>query len=332
MKLEKWQSQALRVAASAVLLAGIFWFIPVSDVVHTLRGVKLGYALLSVLLMLVTAYLDALAMWLPLARVGVPVGHWPVFEVKMITRFYGQFLPSELMASAVKLHRLANPTKQWGEVAAGMAFSRIVSMLVLVSLGLTLWAIEMPTGSGRWVGLILAVMVVGLIGLHATASSAAVSAFVERMFRTRAFAWLHGRLMDKVLALGRSTGDSYRLFGTAIYPVALFALARHVLGIFSFAALAWSLDIHISLLAIGWIRVVLAALMMLPISVAGFGVREGGLLVLLQDYGVAPSDAVALALLLFIAGLVCNATGGLFEIRNLLAPRRTREPVAGSES
>jgi len=327
VKLKKWQSQALRVAGSAALLTGIFWFIPFSDVLQTLRSVKPAYVLVGLLLMLTTAYLDALALWLPLNRVGVASGHWLVFEVKMITRFYGQFLPSELMASALKLHRLAGPTKQWGEVAAGMAFSRIVSMLVLVLLGLTLWAIEMPTGAGRWAGYLLIAMAIGLIGLHITASSVAVSGFVERLFRTRAFAWLHGRFLDKLLAFGRKTGDSYRLFGNAIYPVMLFALMRHVLGIFSFAALALPLDIHVSLLAIGWIRVVLAALMMLPISVAGFGVREGSLLVLLQDYGVAPGDAVALALLLFIAGLLCNGIGGFFEIRNLLAPQPSHKPV-----
>lgn len=327
MKLEKWQSQAVRLTGSAALLAGIFWFIPFSDVFQTLRGVKPGYALVGLLLMLTTAYLDALALWLPLNRVGVPGGHWAVFEIKMITRFYGQFLPSELMASAVKLHRLANPTKQWGEVAAGMVFSRIVSMLVLVFLGLTLWAIEMPSGSGRWAGYLLVAMAVGLMGLHLTARSITVSRFVEQLLRTRAFAWLQGRLLNKFLALGRKTGDCYRLFGNAIYPVMLFALARHVLGIFSFAAVALALDIHISLLTIGWIRVVLAALVMLPISVAGFGVREGSLIVMLQEYAVAPGDAVALAFLLFIVGLLCNGIGGLLEIRNLLAPRRAREQL-----
>jgi hypothetical protein len=57
---------------------------------------------------------------------------------------------------------------------------------------------------------------------------------------------------------------------------------------------------------------------------AGIGVREGSLVVLLQEYAVAPNDAVALAFLLFIVQLLSNSTGGLFEIKNLIGPRRQR--------
>jgi hypothetical protein len=54
-------------------------------------------------------------------------------------------------------------------------------------------------------------------------------------------------------------------------------------------------------------------------------VREGSLVVLLQEYAVSPNDAVALAFLLFALALLANSIGGLFEIRNLLAPT----PIAG---
>jgi hypothetical protein len=86
-----------------------------------------------------------------------------------------------------------------------------------------------------------------------------------------------------------------------------------------------ALDLHISFLTIGWIRVVMHALLMLPISLAGIGVREGSLVVLLQEYAVLPNEAVALAFLLFVVTLLSNSTGGLFEIRNLLSPRPADE-------
>ena len=51
---------------------------------EALRGVKLRYIGAALAVMLLTAYLDALALWLPLNRAGVPGSRWAVFEIKMI--------------------------------------------------------------------------------------------------------------------------------------------------------------------------------------------------------------------------------------------------------
>jgi hypothetical protein len=322
LRLKKWQSNALRLTASAVLLTVIFWFIPFAEVIEALRGVKLRYVAAALAVMLFTAYLDALALWLPLNRAGVPGSRWAVFEIKMITRFYGQFLPSELMASAVKMHRLAGPTKQWGEVAAALVFCRVVSMLVLVLLGLLLWTIEMPSGTGRWVGFLLGGMFAGLLVVHFSVASKTMNRYGQRLISMRGFGWLKGKLYNKAMSIAQTTVDSYRLFAESTYPIIFIALTRHLLGIVSFGLTALALDIHLSFLSIGWIRVVIHALLMLPISLAGFGVREGSLVILLQEYAVSPNDAVALAFLLFALGLFANSTGGLFEIRNLLTPGR----------
>jgi hypothetical protein len=197
-------------------------------------------------------------------------------------------------------------------------------MLVLVLLGLLLWAIEMPSGPGRLVGYVLITMAVALLAAHFAVNSVTAARYGKRLLAMRGFNWLKGKLYDKVMRLALTTVGSYRLFGNAIYPIIGLALIRHILGIFSFMLLAIALDLHISFMAIGWIRVVMHALLMLPISMAGIGVREGSLVVLLQEYAVAPNDAVALAFLLFIVQLLSNSTGGLFEIKNLIGPRRQR--------
>ena len=274
-----------------------------------------------------SAYLEAIALWLPLNRVGIKTSSWTVFEVKMITRFYGQFLPSELLASFVKLHRLAGPTKQWAEVVAGLAYTRLINMLVLALLGLVFWAIEMPTGPGRWVGILLLGMAATLIGIHLTVVSPTVNRLVQRVFETRLFDPVRGTFMNKFAKVAQTMVDSYRLFGNTLTTVTSLAVIRHLIGIVGFGVTALSLDIHLSYLTIGWIRVVLHAIMMVPISLAGIGVREGSLLLLLQEYSVPPNEAVALAFLLFALTLIANALGGLFELKNLLSPSRHTDPV-----
>lgn len=320
-RLKPWQTQVLRLVGTALLITGIFWFIPFSQVIEALRGVKLGYIGASFALTLVVAYLESVQLWLLLRRIRIPMTVWLVFETKMITRFYGQFLPSELLASAIKLHRLAGPTKQWGEVMAALAMTRLVNMLALLLLGLVFWAIEMPTGPGRWIGFAMIGSIAILLAMHAVLVSPKVNQSFRQLLSMRGFAWLEGRLVGKVRLLAGTIVNSYRLFGKLVWSVTFLSILRHVLGIASFALAALSLDVRLSYLTIGWIRVVIQSLMMLPISFSGIGVREGSLVILLQQYSVPASQAVALAFLLFAIQLLSNSLGGLLELRNFVLPR-----------
>ena len=69
---------------------------------------------------------------------------------------------------------------------------------------------------------------------------------------------------------------------------------------------------------IGWVRSVVLLIGMLPVALAGFGVREGSLIAALQPYGVTAAQAVALSFLLFGRDLLSAAVGGLAEARSFL--------------
>jgi len=328
LTLNRWQKGALRLIGTIALVVGIFWFIPFHEVLAALRNVHLGWVVVAFALNLVVAALEALQLWLLLNRAGIAVAPWPVFETKFIARFYGQFLPSDLLASAVKLQILAGPTRQYGEVTAALVFCRVVNTLGLLVLGLVFWCIEWPSGPGRWIGVVIFGMLASLFLVHLVFASHAVNRHAGRILSTPAFAWLRGRIMVKVGKFMRAMAESYRLFGGIVWHITFVSLVRHVIGILSFACAALALDIHLSLVTIGWIRVVIQALMMLPIHLSGIGVREGSLVILLQEYSVPPSEAVALAFLLFVIYLIGNSMGGLFELRNLLRARW--HTVAGS--
>lgn len=332
MQLRKWQKQLLKILITAALLVGIFWFIPFREVVEALRGVRIEYVAAAFVVQLLVIYLEAFQLWLLLRRARMIISPWKVFETKLVTRFYGQFLPSELMAAAVKFYRLAGPTRQWGEVGAALAFFRLINMLMLVLLGFGFWVIEMPSGPGRWVGVLLIAMALGILATHAVISSPALSRSAHGFFSARAFVWLQGHLFDRVKKLAATLVGSYRLFRKLLWPITGLALLRHGLGIVNFALVALALDIHLSVLTIGWVRVVIQGLMMLPISLSGIGVREGSLIILLQEYDVAASAAVALAFLLFLLGVLANSLGGLLELVNSWRPDRDEpQQVTGAE-
>jgi uncharacterized protein (TIRG00374 family) len=330
VKLAKWQKRTLRIVASIALVVGIFWFIPFQEVVESFRKVRIDLVAFAFALNLVSAYLEGVQLWILLRRAAVPTGIWNVFETKMTTRFYAQFLPSELMAASVKFYRLAEPTKQWSEVMAALVFFRVINMGVLTLLGLAFWAVEMPKGPGRWIGLVLIAMTLLLLAIHLSLSSTRVARLGKRVLATRWFAWFKGKLVDKIKDFTNKTIESYRLFHASALTISLFAVVRHAIGIYSFWLVARALGVDLSFLTIGWIRVVLHAIMSLPISLSGIGVREGSLVLLLHEYGVAGADAVALAFLLFVINLAQNSLGGIFELKNMIRPKAGNDAAARS--
>jgi len=66
----------------------------------------------------------------------------------------------------------------------------------------------------------------------------------------------------------------------------------------------------------------------IPISVAGWGVREGTMVVALGQVGVLPADALALSVAFGLIYMLAGIPGGLL----WLVPRATRVPVAHSEA
>lgn len=333
VRLKRWQARALRWLATAALVACIFWFVPLGEVVQSLRGVRLGYVWAGIAVSVAAHYLQAFQTWLLLSRIGMPIRTSEIFAINMTTRFYGQFLPSELMAGAVKLHRLAGPTKQWGEVVAALTFFRLANMLALVLLGLCFWAIERPSGAGWWVGIVMFALAAAILVLHVILSSRRTSAVLQRLVPSRGFSWLRGKVVDRVRGVIRTMVESYRVFGEVFVAIGTLAVARHLIGMVSFGLLALSVDVRLSYLTIGWLRVVMHVIMMLPISLAGIGVREGSLVVLLQEYAVPPGQAVALGLVLFAnTALVTNALGGALELKNVLSGgRRAGAPQRSPE-
>ena len=104
--------------------------------------------------------------------------------------------------------------------------------------------------------------------------------------------------------------------------LALLSLGAHVLGIAVYFLLARGMGLPVPFLALGWMRSIAVLLAILPFSVSGLGLREGAMVALLGERGVAADAALAYALLVFgITVLSVGLVGGLVEALRWLRPR-----------
>ena len=87
-------------------------------------------------------------------------------------------------------------------------------------------------------------------------------------------------------------------------------------------ASAIALDLAYAVAAVTLPPVLLVAA--LPISIAGYGVREGSYVLLLGHVGVSATDATLFSLLAGISFAIASLAGGLALVRR----RAAREPLA----
>ena len=82
-------------------------------------------------------------------------------------------------------------------------------------------------------------------------------------------------------------------------------------------------------LALAALRAVVLLCMVIPITVSGLGLREASLTAVLALYGVDEQLALAQSLLFFAAIVfVKGLIGGMFELKDALAPQRSRHDLS----
>jgi len=100
------------------------------------------------------------------------------------------------------------------------------------------------------------------------------------------------------------------------FQAAVPATAQVILASAAVELLASSLGMHISLVSAIWITAAVYAVVLLPISVAGVGVREVTLTKALGLLGINPGLAVALSILLFADPLINALIGGALQLKS----------------
>jgi hypothetical protein len=300
---------AARIAGTAALLAfalrGIDWptFLELLETVDW-RWWGVGLALSFAVNVL------ASIRWAALAR---PIGFDLPLQAFVRRFFEGQFfslcLPTSIGGDVVMAYRLADTTH--GRVLAGCTILTdrlcgLAALGILAFTALTTKHFDLP---------ILATLVVGafLLGTVVIVLRWAVSHLD----------WLTARL-PQGHAVQRVVSRllPYQQRPWLVASAVAWSLLVQMGGALVVACIGRSVDAILPL-TFWFVAVPLLALaMILPISISGVGVREGGLALLLAPEGVASEKAVAIGLLWFLSTIVCGLAGGVM----FLASRTPKHP------
>ena len=284
----RWLFFVAKVAVSLLLLWFLFTADDLDKVAGRLANIAPGFLVLGFLVESLGIFLAAWRWRIVLAAIGVRIGFASALQILFIGLFLNQVLPSTLGGDAMRAWRLFKRGSSVGHAVRGVMLDRVVALVglaFLVALGLPFVLSLTGDRVAYWIlwGIVVAVL-----------SGLAVLLVVENLLAPLKFG--PHALYQGLSALSR---DARRLFlvpRRAGLTLALSVLI-HAATVLSVFVLALGMGISVSAIECLVLLPPVILLSALPVSLAGWGVREGAMIAAMGFVGVLPSAALALSVM-----------------------------------
>lgn len=309
----------LKVAISAGLLFLILRSVPFSAIWSSLRQAHAGDVIAGLVLTAPLTIIAALRLQVLLGSIGVTVRLGEVIRINLTSSFYGLMLPGFLSTGVLRWYRLHQSGSSGAHTFAVLLLSRLIETTTVVLAAVLFWLIDGMPGDDRVMVPLFAALILGLGAVYLMGFNRASAEWFRAFLSGRRASVVPEAAKRPLLALADAIRDLGHPLGRNRARVIGLSLVGHLLGIGLFLFFARGLDIVLSLPAAGYTRSMLLLAGMLPLSIGGVGVREGGMILLLRPYGVTAERAVALAFLLLGRDLIGICVGGWLELRPWLA-------------
>jgi glycosyltransferase 2 family protein len=297
-------------AAKAAITAGIIWVVlshvdlaPVAARLRRLGPLEVALAILPFALQMVLAA----ERWRVICdRLGVALRFVPALQIVTIGTFFNQTLPSAVGGDAMRVWLLVRDRVTFGKAVNTVLCDRVFALVVLIGLStatLPLFYRHVADPSARYG--VTAFIAIGLAGV---AVFLVFGTQIAHLLRRWKFSRPFGELAH----------DFHRLFTAPAVTASLatWSLTIHLLTVLAAWVLARVLAIDASLLDCLIVIPPVVLVMMLPVSIAGWGLREGAMVVGFGFVGIRPSDALAISICFGLASIIIGLPGGLLWLWN----------------
>lgn len=301
----------VRLALTAAILAYLATTIDMAAAARATAAISPSHLML-VLLMVAIDRAVMILRWILLLRAsGNPISTGNATRLFLVSSFIGSFLPAGIGADAARAYGLSRENTSASEALASVAVDRllgIVSLVLMAVIGVIAWTPEDP---GDW--------------RLPAAIIAALLACVGVFWANEWLRWIiparrhEGFVTRRVLRLTDAVGR-YRDRRGVLVHVLIWSIAVQLLRITQAYVLALGLGMTVPFTYFLLFMPLGLLMLLLPISISGFGLPQAMIVWLLQPMGVPDIQSLALSTLIVLTGLAGNLPG-------LILWLRARNPV-----
>jgi glycosyltransferase 2 family protein len=293
----------VRTLVTLVLLGVVALQVDWGTAADRLRAGEWGWFAAAVALLAAALVIGALRWHLLLEAARVPSAWLATLRAYGIGVFSNNFLPTAVGGDAARAWIVGRSGPALVRALSSVAVDRGTNIACLLPLGWAAVAVDRQAVPGALVAALAAVTAGGVLGavglLLATLRGGGPLA---RLLPGRLRGWARE---------GRGTLLAYVRDPVLLGRVLALGLAYQALAVTSTWLSTRALELHLPLALIAVTVPLVLALTLIPLSIAGFGVREGGFVVLLGEAGVSATDATLLSLLSVAALALSSLPGAL---------------------
>jgi glycosyltransferase 2 family protein len=300
-------SKLIRIVISVALLALVVWFADWPSILAVLKKIQPEWALLAFAMSAADRVILTFRWQALLASQGVHLSFARLLKTLLAANFIGSFLPSSLGVDAVRIAALLRAGQPPAIATASTLVDRATMVLATFLFGSA--TILVLTGTRVPPHLAQFVFVMTIVGVLVCA--AAFHPAVRRWAHAKLLPWIPARVRDAVsqafsacLAYAR---DARALAWLVVTTVAVFAV-RIVFA----KAVGLACGVNVPFEALLTVIPILWIIVMLPITIGGFGVQEVGYVAVMSLVGVPPAVAVSMSLVEHIVVRAVTLPGALF--------------------
>ncbi len=289
-----------RIAVSGLLVYFALNFVNMGTVASRLSRIDPVWIALELPALLAQIIVVTMRWQLIMGRCGADVPLRQLFRITMISMFFNQTLPSSIGGDAMRIWLVAKKSS-WRIATYSVLLDRVVgvvalAILVVICLPWTLDLVRNPIGRG-------ALLVIGF------GSVAAALGFIS-------LAWERLHLLQRWsvtrhLVDAAAVAVSILRSPSVLAPVSILSLLSHLLTVIIAWLAARSVNADLSLLNALFLVLPVVLVAIVPISIAGWGVREGAMVAAFAYAGLSQGDGLLVSLLFGAASLALGAVGGL---------------------
>lgn len=315
-----FSSSVFRGAISVALIVLVVANIDLAEVSSALSMVSILSFMILVVIDLLLRLLSAYRWYVLFAGLHESASLLVTTRISLIASFLGQGLPGVIGVEALRVYGLAQSSNDAAAAFASVVIDRVfglISLVLVIFAGLMIGPQELQQ----------------MVLIPATVSMTVIMAIVVLLMTPQSRRWslnvMPAQLREKVqyrIMKVFSCLDRYKTQpGILFYSLALsvlFQLLRVVL-FFAAAMILGESPNFVFFLALVPIVMFVA---LLPVSISGLGVREASLLVLFNQFDVMDSSQTfAVAILVFVSGLISVLPGGWYYISQRKQLRETAD-------
>lgn len=289
----------LKVCFSLGLLAFLLTQVGWQQTLETLGKARFPYLAAAFVLYLVGIVVRAYRWQILLSGLRIDIPLTKLTALYFIGTFFNNILPTGIGGDVVRVYELSKQSKRPIESVGTVLLDRATGLLVLFLIALMALLFSYQS---------IAPNVAAVILLLCLGSWAGLGLVLRRDWLER---WGLLRIMAKIKQLREIYESVYACGLKAIGGALAISLVFNVLLIAVNYLIALSLGVEIPLWYFLLFVPLISFLLVLPISLSGLGVREGGYVYLFAQAGVPAPLALAMSLLFYALNVATGLIGGV---------------------